>query len=330
MNINFNRPLVSATLGIVTVLSLTISSVFAIHANDGAELPVVEKNGVVLSFKGSVMGVNGQSDEYVYAGRDYINPDYKVSELNWDISSLWMMGGTMSLQMGELIRLNAGAWVGITEGDGGMEDYDWMEPSISDWTHYSESDVDIKSAFSYDINGSIKLFDLGACQLHGVVGYKHDFWEWSDHGGTYIYSSGGFRNDIGSFNGENGIDYEQTFDIPYAGIKASAKTVGISASGYALYSPIVSAEDKDHHIMRNLYFTEEFEDGDYFALGGEVTIELTDALFISASIDYQTIPEFTGDLSVKEGSHGVTSTTEDGAGIGNTITAIAASAGLRF
>ena len=82
--------------------------------------------------------------------------------------------------------------------------------------------------------------------------------------------------------------------------------------------------------MRNLYFTEEFENGDYFALGGEVTIELTDSLFISASIDYQTIPEFTGDLTVKEGKNGTPSTSEDGAGIGIEITAISASAGLRF
>ena len=340
---NFNRPLVSATLSIVTMLTMSIRSALAIHANDGPTLVIVEKNDVALSFKGSLMNASGQSDEYVYGGRDhaprYPSSDYKVSELNWDISGLWMVGGVASLQLGELIRVNAGAWIGATEGDGELKDYDWRDPNRSDWTDYSQSDVDIESAFSFDINASFKVIDLGSCQFHGVIGNKHDFWEWSDHGGGFIYSSGsnnggtfdgGFRDYVGTFDGQNGIDYEQTFDIMYAGLKFTANTAMLSASAYANYSPFVSAEDKDHHILRNLYFTEEFDGGDYFAMGGEITVNLSDTFFVAGSVDYQTIPEFTGDLTVKRGPNGAEYTNEDGAGIGNEVLAISASAGLRF
>ncbi len=336
MNTNLNRPLVSLTLSIAVMLTLTASSVFAIHANDGPALVVVEKNDIALSFKGSIMGVSGQSDEYVYAGEDWpANRGYKVSELNWEIDSLVMVGGTASLQLGELIRFNAGAWIGVTEGDGEMQDYDWLDPNRSDWTHYSESDVDIETALSFDINASFRVWDLGLCQIHGVLGNKHDFWEWSDHGGGYIYSSDpysadGFRDTTGTFGGQNGIDYEQNFNITYAGVKLTASNDKITASAYAQYSPFVRADDKDHHIMRNLYFTEEFEGGDYYAAGGEISINITDIIFFSGSIDYQLIPEFTGDLTVKEGVNGVKSTNEDGAGIGNELLAISASAGLRF
>ncbi len=332
MKMNRNRQIVSTTLSIAVMLTLSLNSAFGIHANDGPELVIVEKNDVGLSIKGSVMYVDGQADEYVYAGHGAGVPsDYKVSELNWDISSLWMVGGSGALQLGEYIRFNVGAWVGITDGDGGMKDYDWLDPNIPDWTHYSESEVDIEAAFSFDINASFKVFDLGACQIHGVVGNKHDFWEWSDMGGAYIYSTdSGFRDDIGSFGGGNGIDYEQSFDIMYAGLKLTASSDILTASAYAQYSPFVRAEDKDHHIYRNLYFTEDFEGGDYYAAGGELSINLTDTIFLAASVDYQIIPEFTGDLTVKEGTHGEKSTSKDAAGIGNELLAISASAGLRF
>lgn len=340
MKLNCKHQLKSATLSTVLVFTLACNHAFGIHANDGPVMVIAKNNEVGLSLKGSVMYLEGQSDEYVYAGHGAGVPsDYKVSELNWDISSLVMVGGSGAIQLGKYIRFNAGAWVGATKGDGGMKDYDWLEPSIDDWTHYSESEVDIEDAFSYDMNASVKLFDFGACELHGVIGNKHDHWEWSDMSGMYIYSSGGpsgndyinyFRDDVGSFAGVNGVDYEQTFDITYAGLKLTYGTEKVDFSAYAQYSPFVEADDKDHHILRNIYFTEDFENGDYYAAGGELTINLTDMFFIAGSVDYQLIPEFTGDMTRKEGVHGVKQTNKDGAGIGNEILAVSASAGIRF
>ncbi|MBL7076166.1 MAG: omptin family outer membrane protease [Kiritimatiellae bacterium] len=319
-------------VGIAVALALSASSVWALHANEGAELPLVEGSGISLSFKGSILGVGGEAREFVYAGsaQGDVPADYKVSELIWDITALAMAGGTVSAQLGEDLRVNAGMWTGLNEGSGGMEDYDWLDPSISDWTHFSDSDVDIESAYSFDINASLDLFELGPFMVSGILGYKHDFWEWSDYGGTYIYSTSGFRDDRGSFGGENGIDYEQTFDIPYFGIQLATEGSSVRASGYFLYSPLVVAEDKDHHILRNLYFREEFDGGDYIAAGVDVTIDLSDTFFISGSVDVQIIPEFTGDLYQREGKDGEEGMVPDGAGIENSVAAIAISAGIRL
>ena len=320
-------------MGIALIMSMALNSAFAIHAGDGSTIYVESESDVGLSFKASIMNVSGQGDEYVYAGANNsgVPSDYKVSELNWDISQLWMIGGVASLQLGSLLRFNAGMWVGVTDGDGGMKDYDWFDPNRSDWTHYSESDVDIESAVSIDINASMQVVDFGSVQLHGVLGYKEDYWEWSDYGGNYIYSSGGgFRNDTGSFGGKNGIDYEQDFVIPYAGIKATANTSKLHASAYFLYSPFVFAEDKDHHILRNLYFEEEFDGGDFYAFGAEATIDMSNLIFLSLAVDFQEIPEFTGDLSVKEGTNGRVEKSTDTAGIGSSITAVSASVGIKF
>ncbi len=319
-------------VGLAAVLVLSAAPVWALHANEGAELPLAEANGVSLSIKGSVLAVGGEAHEYVYAGsaqRD-VPSDYKVSELIWDISSLVMAGGTISAQFGESLRVNAGFWVGLNEGSGSMEDYDWLDASIDDWTHFSESEVDIESAYSFDLNASLELFELGPFMVSGILGYKHDFWEWSDYGGTYIYSTFGFRDDVGSFGGENGIDYEQTFDIPYVGVQLATEGSGVRASGYLLYSPLVVAEDRDHHILRDLYFREEFDGGDYIAAGVDISIDLNDTFFISGAVDVQIIPEFTGDLYQREGRDGEEGMSPDGAGIENSVAAISISAGMRL
>jgi len=332
MNANKLSSTKKIAMGIALTMSMALNPAFAIHAHDGSTISIVNKNDVGLSFQASAMYLEGQGDEYIYAGHGQSVPaDYKVSELNWDLSELLMVGGVASLQLGELIRFNAGMWVGVTDGDGGMKDYDWLVPSTSDWSEYSESDVDIESAVSIDLNASMRFVDLGGVQLHGVLGYKTDYWEWSDYAGNYIYSSGGgFRNDRGSLGGVNGIDYEQTFEIPYAGIKATANTSKLHASAYFLYSPFVTADDKDHHIMRNLYFEEEFDGGDFYSYGAEATIDLSNMLFLSLAVDVQEIPEFTGDMKVKEGKNGHVQKSSDTAGIGNSLTAVSASVGIKF
>jgi len=319
-------------VGLVSVLALSATSGRALHANEGAELPLAEGSGMSLSVKGSFLAVGGEAREFVYAGsaQGEVPADYKVSELIWDITSLAMAGGTVSAQLGEKLRVNAGFWMGLNEGSGGMEDYDWLDPTTSDWTHFSESDVDIEAAYSLDINASLELFELGPFMVSGVLGYKHDFWEWSDYGGNYIYSTFGFRDDVGSFGGENGIDYEQTFDIAYFGVQLATEGSGVRASGYFLYSPLVVAEDRDHHILRDLYFREEFDGGDYIAAGVDVSIDLSETFFISGSVDVQVIPEFTGDLYQREGTDDQWGRNPDGAGIENSVAAISVSAGIRL
>ena len=306
---------------------------FGIHAGNGSIITVADNTGSGFSLQASIMALTGENHEYVYAGANDIGLpyDYKVSELIWDIDSLWMAGGVASLQIGNLIRINLGGWTGINKGSGSMDDYDWLEPSTSQWTDYSHSDVDIETAYSIDINVSYQFIDLGPCKLHAVIGFKEDYWEWSDYAGTYIYSSqNGFRDITGDFGGVNAIDYNQTFDIPYVGIKATLDKNRIHASAYLQYSTFVYANDEDHHILRDIYFNESFYNGNYFALGIDATLDITDAIFITCSLNLQSIPEFTGDMTMTDASTGQTISVSDAAGISSDLAAIAASLGWKF
>ncbi len=310
-----------------------ICSSFALHATDGSPSTIIKTSDVGLSFKGSITSADGQGDEYVYAGANNIGlpSDYKLSELNWDISSLWMVGGVFSLRLGELIRFNAGLWLGVTDGDGVLNDYDWLNYSTADWSDHSQSDTDIDAAYNIDINGSFQFMEIGPCQLHAVLGYKEDYWEWSAYGGTFLYSTdGGFRNTSGTFKNTEIINYNQTFDIPYGGIKLTTDSARLHASAYFYYSPSVTADDEDHHILRDLHYTESFDGGDYYAFGAEGIFDLSDTLYIACSLDFQDIPEFTGDMTMKNGSGDVELHTYNSAGIGNSLTTLSASIGIKF
>ena len=226
-------------LVVVGITLLTGSSAMALHAGEGSELAIVDGTNFTLSARLMIGMLSGEAREIVYEG------SHKLSELIWDLSGLVWGGATVSGQFGDRFRVNAGFWTALTEGDGGMEDYDWLDTWRDDWTHWSESEVDVINAWSADVNASYLVWTTRDLGVHAIVGYKHDFWEWSDFGGRYVYSSDtGFRDIIGNFGGENGIDYEQTFDIPYLGIGlTSMGHERWRASGYLLFSPLVFGED---------------------------------------------------------------------------------------
>lgn len=280
----------------------------ALHASQDPLLEPTKAQPNAFSLRGSVGFLQGEAGEFVYEPE---MDNYKLSELQWDLSGLAMGGAVFSGVAGKF-GFNAGFWVAANKGDGEMKDYDWFVPGM-DWTDYSRSDVEVESGYSLDINANYLLIGRPQVGLRAVVGYKRDFWEWTDSGQEFIYSVYGFRDYIGSFDGQNVIDYEQTFDIPYVGLNVGGRAGQFGWNAYALYSPIVSAEDKDHHILRELHFEESFDGGDFYAVGASGTYRINKQLFLSGAVDYQDIPEFQGDMDIVESGE----TYEDSAGISN-------------
>jgi outer membrane protease len=198
-----------------------------------------------------------------------------------------------------------------------------------DWTHYSDGDVDIDEAYTVDVNGAVTFFRGNGVELFGLLGFKRLFWDWSEYGRTYIYSVDGFRDTRGNSGGVNGIDYEQVFEVPYAGIGARILFGESSGTAYVIYSPFVQAEDRDHHIHRDLKFKETFEGIDYLGAGGEVSYHFTDAVFMTFSLDAHAIPEARGDMEITRAG-GDTEFLPDVAGIENTVISMSLAAGLRL
>jgi outer membrane protease len=208
-----------------------------------------------------------------------------------------------------------------------------------EWSDFSESDVEIEEAILFDINASIRMAAWRDVSLYALVGYRFNRWEWTDFGRRFEYSSDpdapsptealGWRDVDGDFGGVNGIDYEQRFGVPYAGVGATLCRGGFSGSLYLVASGMVSAEDHDDHILRDLRFDGEFTGGAFIAAGADGTLELGDALFAGVSLDAQFIPEFKGDMTVTE-SDGTQATYHNAAGIENTVLVAGVTVGARF
>jgi outer membrane protease len=303
---------------VMVLMVVLCAGVHGMQAQVGPALRLNEGNDYTLSVRGGVMMQSGEARELVFDG------SHKLSELVWDISGLALAGGSASLAIGNDLQLNAALWIGVTKGNGSMVDYDWFVEGM-DWTHFSDGDVDINAAHVFDVNGTYTFYRSGSVQCFGILGYKQLFWDWSEYGRTYIYSENGWRDSRGSSGGVNGIDYEQTFDVPYAGLGMRVAFGKAWGSLYGIYSPFVQAEDKDHHILRDLYFVETFDNIDYIGFGGELVYNFSDSLFITVALDGHAIPEARGDMLIRNGS-GETFFNPDSAGIENT--AVSASVAL--
>lgn len=135
-------------------------------------------------------------------------------------------------------------------------------------------------------------------------------------GGTFIYSSYYFRDTYFTLpDDELGITYEQTYDVPYIGIGFHANLDPVTLDGRFIGSTLVSADDKDTHHLRNIYFTDDFDSGHMFGIDFACTYNFTPHFAATAAFQYQKYEEITGDASALYLDSGQQYTWKDGAGI---------------
>jgi outer membrane protease len=281
---------------------------------------------VSLAFSAGYL--QGDADEIVY---DYETPGgsrRKLSHLVWDLTDVIMGGGELGFRVNERWSLHAGLWLALSEGSGEMDNYDWLDPSSPDWTDYSLSDVAVTEGYIVDVNVAYEFYRRDHASARLIIGYKQNGWSWEDYGVFALYPEFDYVPlDLG---GETGITYEQEFRMPYAGIAGDFTRDRITLSGYAVWSPLVAAEDWDHHIARTIYFHGMFEGGDMLGLGLAARYALKENLFLSASIEQQTLDLIVGDVELLDYTTGVYYAGADEAGIENSYTVISLGLGFSF
>jgi len=295
------------------------------------------KDGPGIPFAGqlSVGLLDGDAVEHVFDYSVFPGQRYQLSRLDWDLKSVVMGGGNLSARLLDKLTLNGGWWLALTEGSGEMDDYDWLIPELSpEWSDYSLSDVDVTEGYILDLNVAWDLVEWNGLTGRVFAGYKQNGWTWEDSGVYALYSEGGFRNSYYELGGENMIDYEQEFRIPYLGGSADWALGDFSVSGYLVWSPIVSATDWDDHLARDIHFKEEFEDGDLLGFGIEGRYEFTKGsfkgLFLTAALDYQKIDLIVGDMEYYDASTGERGGGDDAAGIENEYVIFSLGGGVKF
>lgn len=273
------------------------------------------------SFIISLDKVNGMADEIVYNGAK------KLSHLEWDIKNLKMLSLGFNSQFSDGFGARIKFSNAINNGDGKMVDYDWIGKNYdgnknhANWTDRSISDVKIQKAQQFDIAGSYNLYKD---EFKFNLGYKNDRFKWRDYGGSYIYSDGGFRNDVGNFNGERGITYEQTFETPYIGLEYQKELFDKEIYGniFGNYSNLVYAHDTDIHHLTNYKFDEYFKNGEYYNWGANIFSKVKENLYLGVGYEYVYYPENRGYTIMQDLATGESYKYENSAGIINKFSKI--------
>lgn len=290
------------------------------------------KEGKAIPFaaQASLGLLNGEANEHVY---DYETGSRRqLSRLDWDLKSIVMGGGSLSARLMDKLTVNGGMWIALTEGSGEMDDYDWLDTGSSDWTHYSLSEADVTAGYILDLNVAWDLVTWNDLTARVFAGYKQDGWTWEDRGVYLLYPDYGYVPQ--DLYGENMINYEQEFRMPYLGASADWLMGNFTFSGYLTYSPIVAATDWDEHVARDLHFKETFEGGDMLGFGLEARYAFTQGFFngafVSAGLDYQQVDLIIGDMEVRNASTGETGGDPDVAGIENNYLLLSLGGGIQF
>jgi outer membrane protease len=308
------------------------------------------KEGPGIPFAGqfSLGLLNGEGNEHVYGYYD-VNPAevffldkssgtrYQVSRLDWELKNVVMGGGSLSARLLDKLTINAGLWLALSKGGGEMEDFDWLGPIYGVPaelnTHYSLSDVDVTEGYILDLNVAWDLYRRNGLVARVMAGYKQNGWTWEDRIRYLVYIDDFFIPDY-THAGDNGINYEQEFRIPYLGASADWAWNQLTFSGYLTWSPLVSATDWDEHVLTGVNYKETFTDGDMLGFGLEARYDFIEGFFrgafVTAALDYQAIDLIIGDMELYDTTTGESAGAKNAAGIENEYLVISLGGGFRF
>jgi plasminogen activator len=265
--------------------------------------------GFTLTLGASFGQLAGTAYERVYAPEIR---EFKVSELKWDLKDVAMGGVQGTLGFGSRFRLNLGYWIPLNEGSGEMVDTDWEflnTTSEDQWTKQSRHpDTAVDSGSVLDINLDYRVYTAGSFSVSGILGYRRNEWEWSSRGGSFVYSwdlnndgfitPDEFRVDQGSFpDGQLVITYRQQYEVPYLGLGLDGAFGPVEVQGHLLYSPWVSAEDHDVHVLRDTTFDGDFSGGSWFGLGVSARWFFLPRWYATLGVEYEKYDEIVGTVT---------------------------------
>lgn len=260
--------------------------------------------------------LEGESRELVYDadGSGSGIPGYKVSELFWKLNNVPMAVLGLSVNSGKSTRFNLNYSVNAADGNGTLDDYDWLYVGLdwSDWSHHP--DTTVRKAEMIDVSGEYTISKerrrRERSYWSAVLGFRRDFFDWQAKGGTGIYSDVTYRDTAVAFPNVPGISYQQTFTAPYIGFHY--KTINHSKKHKyetrfsILYSAWANGEDVDIHHLRDLKFEEKGSGGVWYKLGLEMYFDITKRMQFSIGYSGQVYNEIKAPTLVTDLTTGTT------------------------
>lgn len=250
----------------------------------GAKAPISSDT----SFQAEVFAgyLTGQSREYVY---NVPGDRSKLSQLNWRINGALVLGGRLSYQPLDWLTLRGSGWASVSSRNS-MDDFDWLFGyngfnSWSDWSHHEQTKM--PTAVQTDVGVAGEFWRRSGASLSALGGYRFQEMKWNAYGGDFVYSSTGFRNEVGSFpDNELGISYKQWWHTPYLGIGTRYSFSSFALSAELIGSPFVFVGARDNHVGSTL-FIDDFSPTSMVGVSVGAEYAMTERVSFRAKVEYQ-------------------------------------------
>jgi len=226
-----------------------------------------------------------------------------ISELKWPLN-VWMASAGVSAEFGSFF-VSGEAFRSFTGDAGEMEDSDWGvfyvlsggDPFFSSGSKdiFSTSEADL-DAIIFDLKGRYWFFKGAALSFAAGAGWLYQNFDYEADNVTQHSPSAvdvyGLPSDPFAFaSPEIGVTYEVTYSIPYLEV-ATAIRLGekFRCEAFLGYSPIATAEDEDHHLLRNpVKISKGDTDGSAWTAGIDGRYSLTRNWFAALGLNYLSI-----------------------------------------
>ncbi|MGY4531333.1 plasminogen activator [Pseudomonas sp. TE3786] len=305
-------------LALGTLPFLTLSPAFAQSEPSPFELNLDSSS---ISTSASLGWLRGEAEELVY------NPNgSKLSQLNWKFNGVNILKADIAWEPFNWLTASARGWMAISKGNSDMDDYDWLSPNQSNWSHHSEHpDTRLQDANEYDLNLKGWVVQQSGLKLGVTGGFQQTTFSWDAYNGSYNYDNG---QDVGTFNEGKVISYKQTFKVPYIGLAAGYRYQDLEVNAQVKYSEWVDATGEDVHHLRNLGFADDQSGSKYYGASMDVGYYLLSDLKIFTELAWNDYREKVGDSRATNHATGVT--TDHGSSTGLSNTNYNASLGLQY
>lgn len=227
-----------------------------------------------------------EANELVYSDGD------RISQLIWesDVPIVTLSG---RIDLSPQWFLSSGLKLGFG-GNSFMADYDWLTyaPSYAfdDWSHRSlhpvttlDHYVDFELALGHDF----ELQDKLTLDLH--AGLKYTNVQWTAYGGSFVYSTYGFRDDVFAMpDSMAGATYEQRMPGAFLGLGGEWREGNWTLSGHARGGVAFRVEAIDDHHYTDYRFTDSFDQMPFVSLAVRADYRIREqaSLFVAGSYDH--------------------------------------------
>lgn len=273
------------TLGLISSLAFTANEAHSALGNTVQPIQFDFAVGTEAMTGDTTYSIGGDIN---YADGDSESVHFPISELEWPMD-IWLVRFDASVSINSNWKINGTLKTNISDPDDPMIDRDWL--TISDPGQldvYSESGITDFSTLIWDFNVEWSFLQDDLWNLYTGAGYMHQNFDYTGQL-NYQYSPSGQSGMEYYGDGITGITYETTYTMPYLMVGGDFAVMPnlVLAGGFS-YSPFVSAEDEDHHLLRDKVSMGDME-GDAFMFNVSGTYYFIPTLFMEAGFQYTSI-----------------------------------------